>query len=778
MYPKISIVTAINQYTGNVTSLTIPKVYPIIEDTDTSNKTGMKIDKDNTSSQLITAVIDDLTYRKLNTDESTGRITVIQPKSTTISNLITNNYIKDGNIIAVTNSSSSTFDLFIVGITEGSSSFKLTKYYPMHVYDALDRKSHSGGTTGTGNAIAWTSTDTAYSKTGAAVINVSSDRYHLPLSNIITINEYGGSKLAVRNVSFKVGTVPTSVNITDNIVGESFDILSYPHDNIISWAIKGVEINAGASSNSGTNYSVGDEIIVPIIGNETADKVNDEYTAHLVIKVTEVNSAGGVVHFDIIKNDPFYASGDSSDNVPARLYASGVAADTDTVPLPLATINTAIGDNVGSGLYVNITGIDILEKSSNPTEINRYAVTGTVGSIYVVQNDTTVIPSNYYSESYGINVTSENGGVKIDGGSTGFFDEYETMNSVEYKWRYSARLVQAFKGDIDPRIMSPTRVPAKFLFDAGYNTIIGTTIVPYLTYTPTDIINSSIIFTDDEKEEILLSPSSISGIKYYEDIDVKQAMYDLMEYRCYQGIPEDKRPIGPGSGLSLHLDSGVTDANTAMLINTSFAKRFNNPNASWDIGGYTEASTGVTYTYTKQIVDNLIKHCKTYSINKPYVGKYSSISKSSYSSYFPDIDTTDWELRELLYNSGGNAWIADVNGNLTRRSQRTLLRDAETSDLIQESNMRTLSLLVYLLQNKIDSYLLEYNDDGVLKTLSDEVNNIFSNWVGNLVDGLDITFTRDTNIDGGDIVICYCNVVFRGLILRVPIIVNVNRRES
>ena len=363
----------------------------------------------------------------------------------------------------------------------------------------------------------------------------------------------------------------------------------------------------------------------------------------------------------------------------------------------------------------------------------------------------------------------------MSGGSTGFFDNTE-MSEIEFKWRYSALLVKAFRGEIDPRIQSPTRCPAKFMFDAGYNTIVGSTILPYLTYTPGDIINASIIFTEDEKEEILFHPEIIAGLKY-EDIDVKQAMYDLMIYRCYQGIPEDKRPIGPGSGLSLHLDSGVTDANTAMLVNTSFAKRFDNPNASWDIGGWVDVETGMSFTFTKQIVDNLIRHCRTISINKPYTGSYSAISSDRYTSYFPDVDTTDWELRELLYNSGGNAWIMGQDGSLTRRSQRTLLRDADTSDLLQESNMRTLSQLTYLLQNKIDSYLLEYNDDAVIKTLSDECNNIFSNWVGNLVDALEITFTRDINIDGGEILICYCNVTFRGLILRVPIIVNVNRRE-
>ena len=93
--------------------------------------------------------------------------------------------------------------------------------------------------------------------------------------------------------------------------------------------------------------------------------------------------------------------------------------------------------------------------------------------------------------------------------------------------------------------------------------------------------------------------------------------------------------------------------------------------------------------------------------------------------------------------------------------------------------MRTLTQLVYLLQNKLDEKLFEYNDDSILRTMQDEVNNMFTNWVGNLVDGLDINFDRDINPDdGGELVVCYVNVVFRGINLRIPIIVNVNRRTT
>jgi hypothetical protein len=302
-------------------------------------------------------------------------------------------------------------------------------------------------------------------------------------------------------------------------------------------------------------------------------------------------------------------------------------------------------------------------------------------------------------------------------------------------------------------------------------------VLPYTTPSVDDVIYASTIFTDDEKEAILYDKSLINNIKSYEDIDVKQAMYDLMIERVYQRIPEDKRPVGPGSGISLHLDSGITSAETAIAINNSFKQRFDNPNASWDIGGYVDANNGVSYTYLMQIIKNCFRHYRTFTINKPYVGDYSAINRQDYLSFFPDLDATDWEMRELYYNSGGNAWIMDVNGNLTRRSQRSLYREETgTSDLYQESNMRTLTQFVYLIQSEIDHYLLEYNDDGVIKTMQETVNNKFAGWAGNLVESYDISFMRDLNTDGGEILVCNVNVVFRGLILRVPIIVNVNRR--
>jgi len=430
--------------------------------------------------------------------------------------------------------------------------------------------------------------------------------------------------------------------------------------------------------------------------------------------------------------------------------------------------------------YLNATSDAawVKEHSSIEEYLYRYCITGQALNVFKIANTNVYPQKNYYSSQYGISTLSENGGLNVAGGYSGFFDDPK-ISDIERKLKYSELLVKVFKGDVDPRILSTTRCPAKFLFDAGYNTVLGIKALPYSKPTTEDLVYASTIFTDEEKENYALNQDIVKGKHIYADIDVKQAMYDLMIQRCYQGIPEDKRPVGPGSGLQLYLDSGFADIEVVKKMNSSFQTRFTNPNASWDIGGYVSALNGIRYTYVKRIVDGLFRHCNRFTINKPFVNNYAQVPADEWTEFFPNIDATSWDLEELMYSSGGNSWVLDINGNLKRKSQRTLYREETgTSDLLQENNMRTLSQLIYLLQNQLDSWLLEYVDDGILTSMTESINNIFSNWVGTRVESLNIRFERDLNTDGGDIVVCYVDVTFRGLLLRVPIIVNVNRRTS
>lgn len=764
--PTLSLITTINQYTGAVTSIPITSITVPAQKTTVTNDDGeeeeveltkqvdeifrgcVTINGEATSASLLTTGINDLIAKKK-----------LAPRKDNI----TGAYYVDP--IIVIDSSKKTYTWTIAFVcykdkVDGTGKV-IGSEYDETTTKILTKNEIYAALVYPSNAItsfAIRETDVNWNTPGSTIIDIEGKYDETGDGNVgVYVNGYNASETdkdlyTVDNTdSFMIGVCPTSIAITKDIVNTSYDAIIYENSADATWSVTAVNVPSGLSNES-KNYTVGSKVTVTGLDNTQ-------------FRVTEVDANGKVLGIDV------YSSNETVKILPGTYNAVEVDPPTEDGS---GNITSPIG------LKVIITAADItanIPSTVDPTHIQRYVVSGTQGSIYRIASDITEIPSNYYSSSYGINPSSEMGGVPVEGGYAGFFDD--DISEIEYKWKYSELLVNAFRGKIDPRIQSPTRVSAKFLFDGGFNTIVGQTILPYMTYKPIDIINASTIYTEDEKESILLDNTLIANIKDFADIDVKQAMYDLMEYRCYAGIPDDKRPIGYGSGLSLHLDSGETDAKTALLVNQSFAKRFKNPNASWDIGGYVSSVDGISYTYIKKIVDNLFSHIKQYSINKPFTGKYTNISQDQYIGFFPDIDTTDWEMRELLYKSGGNAWIMDVNGNLQRKSQRTLYRDGDTSDLIQESNMRTLSQLVYLLQNKIDSYLLEYNDDGILKTLKDDCDNMFTNWIGNLVQALDIQFQRDINpVDGGEIVVCYCSVTFRGLILRVPIIVNVNRRTD
>ena len=896
-YPKVSIVAGINQYTGAITALTIPKVFPL-----TKVSSAYNVDV-TVASKMISLVIDELIAFGTSTSTVQLSYTDIASNYSDLLAFVTSGNIKTGDIIAGTDGN--TFELYWVEncvVTGGGASIQLSlvKYNDYQIYYGLDRNSHTNLLKGTGSVIAWnydstTATpdmvppyipegysDAVLNLIGYAVIegNMTNGTATVKLNSYDFNAEDATTRVTLPYATKKFGTVPSSVTLDTTVVGTRYDVLSYAPSAVNTFRVNSLSEFTPSASDEAVAYTIGD--LVSVVIDQTTDKpyqfdpstvvtitegtftegslfysvtaadaattegaamaydqqgnlifytgydptktnlaekytgeitpselsttwayidgndANSMYilsndklvsvnavtyntsagktllpsTAHTIIKVTGVDTNGKITSYEYVRKSA-YTNGTNSVNVADIL-------NTDN-NYPLMVINGYAGGAASIYATANVDEIDVLTSNASPLTITRYYVSGTLGQTLLrIQPDNVNIPANYYNPSeYGVSLDSENGGVRITGGSTGFFDD-EDINPIEFKWKYSALLVRAFKGQLDKSILSPTRCPAKYLFDGAYNTIVGANIVPELVYTPEEIINASTIFTEDEKEQILFNKQLIAGITTsVDDIDVKAAMYELTVFRNFQGMPEDKRPVGQGTGMSLHLDSGVVDDNTLVLVAKSYTKRFNNYNASWDIGGYTDSTTGITYTYTKWIVDHMFSHMNTYTVNKPFAGPYASIPKEAYIKSFPDIDTINWEERNSAYLAGGNSWIMDSSGALVRKSQRTLYREGDTSDLMQENNARTLSQLTYLLQNKIDSYILAYSDDDTLQTMTDDCNIMFAGWVGTRVDALDISFERDINPkDGGEVVVCYCKVTFRGLILRVPIIVDIQRRTT
>lgn len=726
--PSISIISSIQQFTGACMSVNIPKLYNFTYTTNSeTNEIEYTIDKLSPSTTIkkvfkyTETVIDDL------------------PDTTTMIKFL-NDQI--GNASGYTGDTDNTSygTTIAVTYTEKLSNIKKFKLYRITGYDANATGAHITSIVAyPNNYYACLNYDSYYNK--SAINDIIVLRSKVKAAFTLTTDEE--IEAALPGAYFKYGT------IVINDLKEAINL-------------NPMELGDYTQSATGkVGISITSNNLVDVISYFEEDKESHKLTP-VLYDVTTYNQYRGSALPPRINN--------ITTNMDSEEYDYIYLGDTVTT------------SGYDRNSYTNKTLINLIGVlKSIDTYIKRYRISSMSNSTFRLSETTAVIPANYYIANYGISPESEQGGMTVIGGTTGFFDDYEKneITSIEFKLRYSDLLVQAFKGELDPRILSPARVPAKFLFDGGFNTVLGIKALPFSAPTIEDYVYASTIFTDEEKEEFAANSKMIAASAISTDIDVKQAMYDLMIQRCYMGIPESKRPIGPGSGLSLHLDSGFCDIEMIKKMNESFRSRFTNPNASWDIGGYTSALNGQTYTYTKRLVDHMFDHIQRYTINKPFVNTYTTIGPDEYTSFFPDIDTTDWDLEELLYTSGGNSWVLDESRSLKRKSQRTLYREETgTSDLLQESNMRTLSRLVYLLQNKIDRWLLEYVDDGILSSMTETVNNIFSGWAGNMVQALDIQFERDTNTDGGEIVVCYVNVTFRGLLLRVPIIVNVNRRES
>ena len=63
-----------------------------------------------------------------------------------------------------------------------------------------------------------------------------------------------------------------------------------------------------------------------------------------------------------------------------------------------------------------------VEDARAASDINRYTVIGTLGSLYRIQENAVSPNPDYYSSAYGINITTADGGVALEDGYTGFFD--------------------------------------------------------------------------------------------------------------------------------------------------------------------------------------------------------------------------------------------------------------------------------------------------------------------------------------------------------------------
>lgn len=391
---------------------------------------------------------------------------------------------------------------------------------------------------------------------------------------------------------------------------------------------------------------------------------------------------------------------------------------------------------------------------------------------------------------------SASGGIVLAGGTDGDFSTI-SVNGVdraptapEMKLLLAREEVKAFKGEKDRKILSPARTNVDFIFDANYNMTTEGALVADTDVK--DVYYNSTVLTDSDYKE--LEVLGKDDIMQFIDINVKQAMYDLVEFRNRNGmtIAEDM-----GAGCSLYLDCGlvgIKNVNSSMeLMETmSMFQDMTGRATSIDLGSYDvyDPYTGkrISVTATYFLAEKLVPHLMAYGLNKPFTYRYAqlqayqrtaSLTSSNAmirDSFKPDIDLIDWDVKETLFTNRFNYYLTRDEGRLVERACQNT-RQLEASALLEENNVRVLNTLKKGLEAACRGYLYEWNEPEARKGYTDAQMAIYRPWIGTMVQDIEIKFDANAFEQERCIMHCYCVVKFRDIVKRIILEINIQRPE-
>lgn len=394
----------------------------------------------------------------------------------------------------------------------------------------------------------------------------------------------------------------------------------------------------------------------------------------------------------------------------------------------------------------------------------------------------------------GVNI-AQAGGHMFDGGHDGDFQEItvdgitRAPSSAEMKLLLSREYVKAFRGEKDRKILSPARIELDFMFDANYNMTSDESLV--IDTTTDSLYGNSTILTDEDARS--LSVLGTSGYAMdFSDLNVKQAMYDLNEFRNRNGMTVS---VEMGAGCSLMLDCNFIglkslQVNYELLDIISMFDDMTGRATSVDLGYYDiyDPNNGkrIPVTVSYFLAKNLIPHLISYGINKPFTYNFAQLTAvqrdSTLSvggdmirdSFRPDIDLIDWDVKEQLYKSRINYYITTDEGRTVQRACQNT-RELDPSALLEENNVRVLNTLKKGLEKACRGYLYEWNEPTVRKAYTDSQMEVYRPWIGTMVQNLNISFEANEFEQERMMMHCYVSVAFRDIIKRIILEIGINR---
>lgn len=303
-------------------------------------------------------------------------------------------------------------------------------------------------------------------------------------------------------------------------------------------------------------------------------------------------------------------------------------------------------------------------------------------------------------------------GVPMTGGHDGLFENPGEKTQEEI---IEDLYIKAFAGKLDKAILSPRRIPVKFILDANYPLPVKRQLVQLgLTRYDALVYLDAGLITDHEEALIFGE----------ETVDLN---YRIVS-KCYQHY----KIRDPFSGKK------------------------------------------VPVTMTYDLACNLARHIENNGIQTPYTGEaFATLKGAVKNSLVPVLDESDEDLKEQLYDLRLNYYEAIAENVFARGTQQTS-QDLE-SDLSEENNM-LVTLEIKAIAEK-ETIARRYNfAEPSDRQLFTEVLNERIKHVKDMVRSIDVLYDMTVEEEAKQIIHCYIEVVFKTLAKSSIVEINVNSR--
>lgn len=339
-------------------------------------------------------------------------------------------------------------------------------------------------------------------------------------------------------------------------------------------------------------------------------------------------------------------------------------------------------------------------------------------------------PDSYKAEDYapaGVTTIAFDAiqGNNLIGGSDGAFED---TDSDKRSKAIDQCYINAFSGVYDKRILSALRIPAVALFDANY---------------------------------------SFEVKKYLAELAVMRN--DAMLYLDTGILPSFSDTVVK----NLIEDYSIFDTTTIMN------GAINVPCISKNLHHYVirdaETKRKHTVTFVYYIASIFYNHIMSDGLHVPLANTRCQLANHVKDSLAPTVELFEDELREKFTTARFN-WCEAAGPNIFRRVCQ-LTAQTPASDIIEENNVHTLFELKRDVENECRERLYSFTDAEMRAGLAEYIQAQHRSWIGSKLESLKIVFKQNQWEGERSIIHGYIEVVFRGLVKRITLEFDINKRD-